>query len=387
MRFFTSTFFLVSLLATARAQTPEYLDLPIVDYNANDVAVLNDTDIESMVVHIQRAYAPAVQEIVKRNYGTVVPVPTGGYQQQQQPQAGQHQYGGALDGADAVGSGHCDMALWSAIRDDIIHNVFGGTCGDQARRATRLSFHDAGTYDRRTRTGGPNGSILKFLSEAGQPENGGLMPIVLAMREVHDRWAVRAPGRVSYADLAQLAGMLGTVICPGGPSVKFDVGRLDSDTPDMSTNLPGVDQSVNDFIAIFGRMGLSVTDLVALIGAHSTGRRHDGPTPNLPFDTTITIWDTKFYTETLRPQVPAGTQRMPSDDKMARDPRTRPLFVKFQDDHEWDNAFEKSMRRMANLGHHGLVNCPIIPPEINLQEAGNNRGNNRRQRRDVGDEL
>jgi hypothetical protein len=253
--------------------------------------------------------------------------------------------------------------LWSAIRDDIIQNVFGNVCGSQARKATRLSFHDAGTYNRKDNTGGPNGSIMKFPVEANQPVNNFLQPIIVALKAVRDKWDAKYPGKVSHADIIQLGGVLGTVICPDGPQVKFDVGRPDANSPDNANNLPTVDQSVDEFLDIFARMGLSVTDFIALIGAHTTAVRHDGPTPGLPLDTTVAVWDTLFYAQTLQPQVPAGTQRMPSDEKLSTDARTRPLFQRFVDEERWEDAFRKGMRRMANLGQHGLVNCPIVPPE------------------------
>ena len=72
-------------------------------------------------------------------------------------------------------------------------------CGNAARAATRLAFHDAGTFSRlpqnRGFSGGADGSMLSDPAEIERPENGGLREIVEALRPLPRRF------RVSNGDL------------------------------------------------------------------------------------------------------------------------------------------------------------------------------------------
>ncbi|MCI10644.1 L-ascorbate peroxidase peroxisomal-like, partial [Trifolium medium] len=84
----------------------------------------------------------------------------------------------------------------------------------------RLAWHDAGTYDAKTRTGGPNGSIRNQL-ELNHAANKGLKTAVelCGTEEVK----VKHP-KISYADLYQLAGVVAVEVT-GGPTIHFVPGR------------------------------------------------------------------------------------------------------------------------------------------------------------------
>ncbi|KAG5062938.1 hypothetical protein JHK85_004121 [Glycine max] len=81
------------------------------------------------------------------------------------------------------------------------------------------------------------------------------------------------PGIVSCADILTIAAR-DAVILVGGPYWDVPVGRKDSVTANFdlaNTNLPTPDESLLSIIAKFLYQGLSVTDMVALVGAHTIG--------------------------------------------------------------------------------------------------------------------
>ncbi|XP_022633930.1 peroxidase 11 isoform X3 [Vigna radiata var. radiata] len=81
------------------------------------------------------------------------------------------------------------------------------------------------------------------------------------------------PGVVSCADILTIAAR-DAVILVGGPYWDVPVGRKDSVTANFdlaNTNLPTPEETLLSIIAKFLYQGLSVTDMVALAGAHTIG--------------------------------------------------------------------------------------------------------------------
>ncbi|XP_074278371.1 peroxidase P7-like [Silene latifolia] len=84
------------------------------------------------------------------------------------------------------------------------------------------------------------------------------------------------PGVVSCADILAIAAR-DSVVVLGGPTWSVLLGRRDSIAANVSaasTNLPGPALSLAELILSFSNQGLSVTDLVALSGAHTIGQAH-----------------------------------------------------------------------------------------------------------------
>ncbi|KAJ7528906.1 hypothetical protein O6H91_15G081000 [Diphasiastrum complanatum] len=70
----------------------------------------------------------------------------------------------------------------------------------------RLALNDAATYDKESKSGGPNGSI-RFSSELQRPENQGLQAAVKLLEDVKKKIDSESKGGpLSWADLTQLAG-------------------------------------------------------------------------------------------------------------------------------------------------------------------------------------
>ncbi|KAJ8440937.1 hypothetical protein Cgig2_022793 [Carnegiea gigantea] len=81
------------------------------------------------------------------------------------------------------------------------------------------------------------------------------------------------PGVVSCADILTIAAR-DAVILVGGPYWDVPLGRKDARTANYelaNANLPGANEGLVSIIAKFINQGLSVTDMVALSGAHTIG--------------------------------------------------------------------------------------------------------------------
>ncbi|GMY26727.1 peroxidase 11 [Fagus crenata] len=82
------------------------------------------------------------------------------------------------------------------------------------------------------------------------------------------------PGIVSCADILTIAAR-DAIILVGGPYWEVPLGRKDSITASYAlatTNLPNANEGLLSIISKFLYQGLSVTDMVALSGAHTIGR-------------------------------------------------------------------------------------------------------------------
>ncbi|KAF8061077.1 APX7 [Scenedesmus sp. PABB004] len=144
----------------------------------------------------------------------------------------------------------------------------------------RLGWHDAGTYDKNAgawpKTAGATGSI-RFMPELGHGANAALDVAIKMIEPIKAKHPT-----VSYADLYQMASATAVELA-GGPVMPMRYGRRDvTDPKDCAPegNLPAAAHPFPDGSAkpgdhlrrVFGRMGLSDQDVVALSGAHTLGR-------------------------------------------------------------------------------------------------------------------
>ncbi|KAJ6537272.1 heme peroxidase [Mycena vulgaris] len=260
---------------------------------------------------------------------------------------------------------------WYGIRDAILGGIFHGRCGDAARASVRLAFHDAGTYSNALKaaglpTGAADGSMLWDSNEALRSENNGLQSIVGILKPLPAQFGV-SPG-----DLLHLAGVLGVLACPGGPRMKAFIGRPLPLNIAPDGLLPSPDDPVPKLIARFADMGFTVRDLVALIGAHSSGKQRfvNPAVANSSFDTTVDIWDVRFYAETALPTNPQGVLKLNSDVNLAHNGSTTHEFLRFINNQEdWDEDYRAAHEKMSLLGQDvtKLTDCSeIMPASINL---------------------
>ncbi|CAH9117757.1 unnamed protein product [Cuscuta epithymum] len=158
----------------------------------------------------------------------------------------------------------------------------------------RLAWHDAGTYDAKTKTGGPNGSIRNE-TEYNHSANAGLKTAIDLCESVKTKHP-----KITYADLFQLAGIVAVEIT-GGPSIDFVPGRKDSLESPEEGRLPDAKQGQSHLRDVFYRMGLSDKDIVALSGGHTLGKAHrersgfDGAWTEHPWK-----FDNSYFVELLK---------------------------------------------------------------------------------------
>lgn len=212
----------------------------------------------------------------------------------------------------------------------------------------RLAWHDAGTYDVKTGTGGANGSS-RLEPESTHDANNGLdiarkllMPIKTAVPEV------------TYADLYQLASVV-AIEFSGGPKIPFRFGRVDCDSPDMCTpdgRLPDAKKRMPHLRDIFHRMGFTDADIVTLSGAHCLGRAHkdrsgfEGPWTSEPLK-----FSNDYYQVLLKGDVPAGLLMLDSDKALLDEPKLRKQVETYAEDKDKFFAdYVKAHQKLSELG-------------------------------------
>ncbi|KAG1360974.1 L-ascorbate peroxidase 3 [Cocos nucifera] len=185
----------------------------------------------------------------------------------------------------------------------------------------RLAWHDAGTYDVNTKTGGPNGSI-RHEEEYIHGSNAGLKIAIDLCVEV-----------------------------TGGPTIDFVPGRRDSSVCPKEGRLPDAKQGAPHLRDIFYRMGLSDKDIVALSGGHTLGRAHpersgfEGAWTNEPLK-----FDNSYFVELLKGES-EGLLKLPTDRALLEDPEFRyhvELYAKDEDLFFKDYA--ESHKKLSELG-------------------------------------
>ncbi|XP_059653994.1 L-ascorbate peroxidase 3 [Cornus florida] len=208
----------------------------------------------------------------------------------------------------------------------------------------RLAWHDAGTYDVNTKTGGPNGSIRNE-EEYTHGSNNGLKIAIDFCEEVKSKHP-----KITYADLYQLAGVVAVEVT-GGPTIDFVPGRKDSKVSPKEGRLPNASKGVSHLRDIFYRMGLSDKDIVALSGGHTLGRCHpersgfDGPWTREPLK-----FDNSYFVELLTEES-EGLLKLPTDTALLDDPEFRQyveLYAKDEDAFFRDYAI--SHKKLSELG-------------------------------------
>jgi len=144
----------------------------------------------------------------------------------------------------------------------------------------RLAWHDSGTYDQAfvaswPACGGANGSI-RFAPELAHGANAGLKKAILYLEPFNEKFPT-----LSWADLIQLASATALELA-GGPKSPLRYGRLDVSSsegcppegrlPGAYPPFPGEVDAATHLRQVFGRMGFSDSEIVALSGAHTLGR-------------------------------------------------------------------------------------------------------------------
>ncbi|TPX17310.1 uncharacterized protein E0L32_012224 [Thyridium curvatum] len=258
--------------------------------------------------------------------------------------------------------------IWQYIANDMVDAFYEGEeCSALARGAIRLGFHDAGAWSSDLSFGGADGSIL-LSNEMLRSENAGLEGIASQMFQWKEEYEAY---NVSMADMIQFGAMVATTACPGGPRIRFFVGREDSTRAAPTGLMPSPFQTAEALIDLFQAKTFTGADLIALVGAHSVSQQFfvDQKQAGASQDTTAGIWDNNFYTETVDPETPSGVFKFPSDLNLASSPETSSTWNQFtgpagQDN--WSRAYAPAYFRMSLLGVNNinaLTDCTkTLPP-------------------------
>jgi len=190
-----------------------------------------------------------------------------------------------------------DEALKANLKAEIKKHIINKKA-NACPMAMRIAWHSAGTFDKSDGSGGTNGGTMRFEPERSDGANNGLHIIHDMLLPIKKKYP-----QVSYGDLWALAGSV-AVEFAGGPTIPFEMGRIDVTDAEVSKGskntsanggrcpvvaippngrLPDASQGAEHLRQVFGRMGFSDREIVALSGGHTLGRCHsvrsgfDGP--------------------------------------------------------------------------------------------------------------
>lgn len=222
----------------------------------------------------------------------------------------------------------------------------------------RLAWHDAGTYDAKTKTGGPDGSIRNEKELAHAANNG----IKIAI-DFCEGIKAKHP-KITYADLYQLAGVVAVEVT-GGPTIDFVPGRKDSPESPEEGRLPDAKQGASHLRDVFYRMGLSDKDIVALSGGHTLGRAHrdrsgfDGPWTKEPLK-----FDNSYFQELLKGDS-EGLLKLQTDRVLVEDPKfCKYVLLYAEDEDAFFSDYAASHKKLSELG--------FTPPSSSLKAITKN---------------
>jgi len=209
----------------------------------------------------------------------------------------------------------------------------------------RLAWHSAGTFDFKTKTGGPFGT-MKLPGELAHAANNGLDIAVRLLEPIKEQFPI-----LSYGDFYQLAGVVAVEIT-GGPEVPFHPGREDKPAPPPEGRLPNATKGSDHLRDVFSHhMGLSDTDIVALSGGHTLGRCHKERSGfEGAWTTNPLIFDNSYFKELLSGEKD-GLLQLPTDKALLSDPVFRPLVDKYAVDEDAFFAdYAEAHLKLSELG-------------------------------------
>lgn len=182
-----------------------------------------------------------------------------------------------------------------------VHKAFeldSNATADVVAGAIQLAFHDAGTYDKSDGSGGPDGCVDMTIGE-----NQGLHYINSLLDPVYANFK----HIISKADFNVLAAIAMTEARKfDGYNLEFPFryGRIDgTDCEQVDPGrLPEASKSTSHVVEVFAdRMGLTLRDITALMGAHSVGRAMDQNSGyDGAWDSSRSRFDNSYYIEMVR---------------------------------------------------------------------------------------
>eukprot|EP00808_Paulinella_micropora_P011705 g66598.t1 len=198
----------------------------------------------------------------------------------------------------------------------LIHNMKAReeVPGDTYGALIRLVFHDAGTYDKWRGTGGAHACIAVTCDkddgcEYRGKQHKGLQYAIDNLNDLYEKGGFYTV--CSRADFLHFAGFLAVKLSAPAYAeyLYFQFGRTDCPhkVPKFD-NMPVADQLTFDYYwSFFDNMGLSQTDMIALLGAHTVGRMerknqgYEGP-----WVYATDVFDNEYYKAMYDPGMHSG---------------------------------------------------------------------------------
>ena len=251
----------------------------------------------------------------------------------------------------------------------------------------RLAWHDAGTYDSKSKTGGPRAAQRFEMGESLHEANNGLEIARNLLQPLVDKYS---PSIISIADLWALAGNLAIKVS-GGPDIPFRFGRVDIKDPSKCVEdgrLPDAKQGISHVRNVLNRIGF-VNDkyIVALSGAHTLGSCHsdrsgfEGPWTQNPYK-----FDNSYFKDLINKkwiidtssvgntQFVSGvddkkTMMLPSDWTLQNTKETRVYVEKYANDQQlFFNDFSVAWKQLIESGYsdHDLYSVQLVKDKQDL---------------------
>jgi len=167
--------------------------------------------------------------------------------------------------------------------------------GDRLNMAplmVRLSWHDAGTFEASSNTGGPRGCMRFGEGESAHGANAGLNIARDLLKDLKAKYP-----HFSNADFWSLTACCAIKVM-GGPDIPWRSGRPDGGRHDSVPDgrLPDATQGCPHLRSVFHRMGFSDQEIVALSGAHAVGMCHPDRSGFIgPWTMTPLAFDNEYF--------------------------------------------------------------------------------------------
>jgi len=229
----------------------------------------------------------------------------------------------------------------------------------------RLSWHDAGTYEAKSNTGGPRACMRFSGGEAAHGANAGLDIARNMLMPIKEKYS-----DFSFADFWAL-----TAVCAiktmEGPNIPWRPGRPDASAGNDSVpdgRLPDATQGCSHLRDIFHRMGFSDQEIVALSGAHAVGMCHGDRSGFIgPWTTTALDFDNAFFVNLIemkwhKSKQPNGLEvwvtedqpgiiMLPTDMALCQDEKMVPWVRLYAADKDrWYSDFTSAFVKLQELG-------------------------------------
>lgn len=203
---------------------------------------------------------------------------------------------------------------------------------------------------------------MRFKAESNTEANKGLEIAKHFLESIHDDFPW-----VSYGDLYTLGGVV-AIQEMSGPLIAWRPGRNDLDESFIPPDgrLPDANKDESHIRQIFGRLGLSIQETVALLGAHGVGRCHsDRSGFDGPWTTSTIEFGNDFYLalldEVWTPRKWSGPKQfrnlntllmmLPTDMSLLKDPEFRNwVTIYAKNEYQFFRDFSKAFSKLIELG-------------------------------------